>query len=617
VPRQLGLTYLSRGDQTQNRVNIEVTYRSTADDGSVMIEVFKTTVGENLGSALHHLRGEEPLTMWIDAVCIDQKNDIEKTDQVQLMFQVYRLSAETIVWLGPAGPHTNVAMETMKDIDKDFSKFYFRGFPELSSHALSFEESVGQDDEEPDLLYVGLKRLLNSEEPADDINQPLNGFFVSMSSHVANAGREETSNILVGLKGMWNRAWWYRIWVIQEYIAALRIRFFCGSAHVTSEEMWLTATLYRAYTDHYLNQSLEVKEEKCLPAFTVYDPPQIIEFRHDRKAQLSGRSLQSILKIVHGQLQILPPSDPRDNVYSLLGLAADTLSVIPDYTKSLEDVFIEITKAILAGVRGTRVLVCCNPPRSSLDLPSFAIDWRVVRDNALYSLEHLGIHHCSERSADVTFQSTTLNRPVSKDLQMRLTGMKLNVVYRITASLGDVERQVRTLIGEGAENNSLKARLWQQWIKVGYDFLTALPQKIAPPDAFAVVEDMVFTFSHGMGVTNRTEIKKAVMTALEGDFGRAIQSWSHQVWLSRIDVFYHYRSPEARLFVTDNGFVGHISSPVQPRDHLVAFNGCNVPFVIRKVESGVYRLVGPCAVPRLLRGELTESEPRVEEFVLV
>jgi hypothetical protein len=178
VPRQLGLTYLSRGDQTQNQVDIEVTYRSTADDGSVMIEVFKTTVGENLGSALHHLRGEEPLTMWIDAVCIDQKNDIEKTDQVQLMFQVHRLSAETIVWLGPAGPRTNVAMETMKDIGKDFSKFYFRGFPELSSHALSFEESVGQDDEEPDLLYVGLKRLLSSEEPADDIDQPLNGFLL-------------------------------------------------------------------------------------------------------------------------------------------------------------------------------------------------------------------------------------------------------------------------------------------------------------------------------------------------------------------------------------------------------------------------------------------------------
>jgi len=173
-------------------------------------------------------------------------------------------------------------------------------------------------------------------------------------------------------------------------------------------------------------------------------------------------------------------------------------------------------------------------------------------------------------------------------------------------------------MGEGAENvKNLKAMLWQQWIKVTYDLLRTLPQKVAPPDPFAVVEDMVFTFSHSMGVTNRTELKKAVTTALEGDFDRAIQSWSHQVWLSRIDVLYRYRSPEARLFVTDNGFVGHISSRVQPRDHLVAFYGCNVPFVIREMESRVYKLVGPCVVPRLLRRELLEPEPREEEFVLV
>jgi hypothetical protein len=533
------------------------------------------------------------------------------------MFQIYKRSAETIVWLGPAGPLTNVAMETMKDIGKDFSKFYFQDFPELSSHALSFNGSIGQDDEKLD-LYIVWKRLLNSKDPVDDINQPLNGFFGSMSSHVANAGREETSNVLVGLKDIWNRAWWRRIWVIQEYIAAGRIRFFCGNAHVTSEEMWLTATLYRAYTNHYLNQSLEVEDDKCLPAFMVYDPPKIIEFRHDCKAQLSGRSLLSILKIVHGLVQILPPSDPRDNVYSLLGLAADTLGVIPDYTKSLEDVLIETTKAILAGVEGTCVLVCCNLSRSSLDLPSFAIDWRVALDSQLYSLEHLSIYHCSKRSADVTFRSTTSNKLVLKDLQIRLTGLRLSNVYRITISLGDVERQVRTLMGEGAENvKNLKAMLWQEWIKVGYNFLCALPQKIAPPDAFATIEDMVFTFGHSMGVTNRTELKKAVMTALEGEFERAIQSWSHQVWLARFDVIYRYRSPEARLFVTDNGFVGHISSPVQPRDHLVALNGCNVPFVIREVESGVYRLVGPCVVPRLLRGELPEPEPREEEFILV
>jgi hypothetical protein len=617
-PPWTDIVYRGKQKQEQTLVYIEVTYYSSADDGSETVEVFKTTIGENLGSALCCLRGKEPLILWIDAVCIDQENDIEKTDQVQLMFQIYKRSAETIVWLGPAGPHTNVAMKTMKDIGKDFSRFYFQCFPELSSHALPFEENVNQDHEELALLYVALKHLLNSEDPTDDIDQPLNGFFASLSGHVANAGREETSNVLVGLKDIWERAWWRRVWVIQEYIAALRVRFFCGSAHVSSEEMWLTANLYRAYTDHYLNHSLEVKDEKCLPAFTVYDPPKIIDFRHDRKAQLFGRSLWSILKRVHGLVQISKPSDERDNVYSLLGLAVDPLGVIPDYAKSLEDIFIETTKAILTGARGISALVCCNLQRSSLDLPSFVIDWRVAKDSPLYSHEHPGIRHCSERSADVTFWPTTLNGPVSKDLKMHLTGVRVSSVYRVTDSLGDTQERVCTHMGKGAENvQNLKAMLWQQWINVTYKFLRDLPQEIAPSDPFAVVEDLVFIFGHSMGIANRAELKKAITTALEGDFERAIQSWSHQVWLSRIDIIWRYRSREARLFVTDNGFVGHISSRVQPKDHLVAFYGCSVPFVIREVESRVYKLVGPCIVPQLLRKRLLEPEPREEEFCLV
>lgn len=38
--------------------------------------------------------------LWIDAICIDQQDLIEKNMQLPLMQQIYKCSAETIVWLG-------------------------------------------------------------------------------------------------------------------------------------------------------------------------------------------------------------------------------------------------------------------------------------------------------------------------------------------------------------------------------------------------------------------------------------------------------------------------------------------------------------------------------------
>ncbi|KAF2273331.1 HET-domain-containing protein [Westerdykella ornata] len=606
------------GDQSQGRIDIEITYCLTTKYGNVEAGIVKTTIGQNLGSALYHLRQPRPLMLWIDAICIDQENESEKTDQVKLMFQIYKGSIETIVWLGPPGPHTDVAMETMTDIGTQFGKFYFREFPELSASLCKREQHVKKGGDHKPSLYSAIKRLLESAEPMDDNGQPLDLFFLNMNNHVAKAGRDEDSGVLVGLRDLWSRTWWHRIWVIQEYVAAQQIRFLCGHAHITSEHMWLTATLYRAYTDQFLNQSLVAEDERCLPAFTTYDHPRIMEFRHDSQAMLLGRPLQYILETVHGQLQLQPPTDPRDNVYALLGLAADTLGVSPDYSRSLEDVFIDVTEALLLEVDGTRALVLCNPPVSSAELPSFAIDWRVIGENLYYFLNHRSLHSF-QRPAAVTFQFMDVDELESRGPRIRLTGHTLSRVQRTTLSLGAIEERVRTLGYEEAKEYDFKVRFWHEWIMIAYELFCSLPQGTVPSNAVAATQEMVNIFANRMGVTNQMELNQAVAVALTVDAESAIRAWSHRVWLSRIDIFYRCRSPTATLFATENGLVGHISSPVEPDDHLVAFYGCNVPFVIREVERGVYRLVGPCVVPGLLSKRNADHilETETEEYVLV
>ncbi|KAE9381055.1 hypothetical protein N431DRAFT_320869, partial [Stipitochalara longipes BDJ] len=65
------------------------------DDGSV----FKITA--NLHSALSRFRSEsQTRCIWADAVCINQTDSEEKSQQIPLMPQIYRWARRVLVWLG-------------------------------------------------------------------------------------------------------------------------------------------------------------------------------------------------------------------------------------------------------------------------------------------------------------------------------------------------------------------------------------------------------------------------------------------------------------------------------------------------------------------------------------
>lgn len=68
----------------------------------------------NCWSALWHLcKISRPLTLtiWVDSICIDQKNDEEKKQQISQMCGIYRSAQSTYFWLGEATKKTNEAMD--------------------------------------------------------------------------------------------------------------------------------------------------------------------------------------------------------------------------------------------------------------------------------------------------------------------------------------------------------------------------------------------------------------------------------------------------------------------------------------------------------------------------
>jgi hypothetical protein len=66
-------------------------------------EDFPVLATPNLASAIHDLRNDFSVrTMWIDAICIHQASDAEKSHQVALMGEIYARAKLVVIWLGPS-----------------------------------------------------------------------------------------------------------------------------------------------------------------------------------------------------------------------------------------------------------------------------------------------------------------------------------------------------------------------------------------------------------------------------------------------------------------------------------------------------------------------------------
>lgn len=78
----------------------------------IWIDGNQVSVGENLWSALYHLRDPRfSKTLWIDALSINQENIREKNYQIPLMPFVYRRAKEVLVWLGPREPPIDLLLK--------------------------------------------------------------------------------------------------------------------------------------------------------------------------------------------------------------------------------------------------------------------------------------------------------------------------------------------------------------------------------------------------------------------------------------------------------------------------------------------------------------------------
>lgn len=255
---------------------------------------------------------------WIDAICINQEDLEERALQVQLMGQIYRRSSTTIAWLGEEDKFSNDAMDA------------FRRLGRIAKQA-------------------------------------------AVPVNLDSAEKEACARLL-------SRNWFTRSWIIQEVILSEKILVILGKKHVEFELYAVTCNLSQLSGFRADGREDPANSDSLLARDRAYGTIQTLEALQNGRELVSKGQLPSFMSIMN-KCPAHHCSDPRDKIYSLLGISSEFSSagktlLIPDYTKSVTQVYTEATSFLITARKDLAVLNMVTELKTTLDLPSWTPDYR-------------------------------------------------------------------------------------------------------------------------------------------------------------------------------------------------------------------------------------------------
>jgi len=249
------------------------------------------SISKNLDCAVRHLRFEnKPRKLWIDAICINQGDDAEKSVQVRRMARIYQSASRVIAWIGPEA--------------------------DGSDHALSTLEYLG------DQIVVFAGYLLPSPDAHEED-------WYQVDKHLPYGADTWTA-----LHSLLDREWFRRRWVVQEIgVANHHAIIQCGRRELP----WalFTHTVYC------------LRNKPPPPLHSLRD-----SFRRT-SVFVEGRRAGMTARVVLWKYSNTKCSDMRDTVYALLGIMPPKFAarINPDYSQSPMDLFRDV---FLAHTRQTQ-----------------------------------------------------------------------------------------------------------------------------------------------------------------------------------------------------------------------------------------------------------------------
>ncbi|KAI0188438.1 heterokaryon incompatibility protein-domain-containing protein [Xylaria flabelliformis] len=537
-------------------------------------------VTENLSIALQHLEQTvSTLSIWIDALCINQADDVEKSQQVRMMPQIYSQSSEVLVWLGPSYCDSDVALKTLRDV----------GTETMLDCVIK-----GQTDEQA--RYFDWSKL-ESETYLDNLCTKWSRAEIATWNFAA-------------IGQIFLRPWFRRVWVLQE-AAANNVTFLCGNERVSKISLYLGSIVIVALANG-LGASHETPEG-TYPFWETLSGANFISRRTMRlvTSQRTHLRLQDLLLETSANLGdwTYEATDPRDRVFALLGFSSDSslLDISCDYDKSCRHIYIEVAERILTQSSGLDLLYAISGPKNVMCLPSWAPDW-TVSNSASFGLRQLH-RFCASGYSSSSQPSFSSDRFGNRILTLR--GCVFDTIHTKMTMQWDPQWEhefyrhpdaiqfIQTLRSFGTNHptayNSEEARMEALWRTplADCDAFFGLSQT-ARPSASA---RMKASFDAFVEVNALDEKARAT----------ASKPYLHVMGL---------QSRQRQIFISSQGYFGLGQDSMATGDLVCLLFGGDSPFILRPSKVG-YQLIGEAYVHGIMHGEyLAANNPPTEEFIL-
>lgn len=102
---------------------LSYTWGSAKFPKHITLDKHDFSVTENLKDALLALREtNRPRYLWVDSICINQVDNVEKAQEVPRILQIYTGASHVLVWLGPASNDSGLAMDHLEELAYDYDR---------------------------------------------------------------------------------------------------------------------------------------------------------------------------------------------------------------------------------------------------------------------------------------------------------------------------------------------------------------------------------------------------------------------------------------------------------------------------------------------------------------
>jgi len=278
------LTHVSMDDDPEYEA-LSYVWGSEANPKIISLNGGHMSITRNLAEALDHLSiSDRPRKLWVDALCINQKDCSEKSQQIQKMKDIYARAKRVVVFIGVLGmvtQHLLQRLENLEDEDK---------LPSRLSRWTASGSRIVADPSFP--LIEDEKRLLN-----------------------------ELAQL----------PWFRRVWVIQEVAVAREVIVQTG--HTTISWSNFVAALEKCVDNEEMKSIIEgvgmINAIRTARSREPYHMDLIVlleQFRH-RKATDERDKVYALLGLTSSSLA-----------------QEAVIQVVPDYSKSAADIYMSLTR---------------------------------------------------------------------------------------------------------------------------------------------------------------------------------------------------------------------------------------------------------------------------------